>query len=159
MARPSLLLKYTRFLVERPFLFDVSGFNVSRGWLVVCFPPGWWQYDERTSCELETAYKRSQRLCELLIAGFLYIIDFDQMLQYRKTEPTRRRRIKRDLASIPKKGVAGLRVNAGADDAAAAASEPSASAGSPGADLEVEWPLQKKTSSTSFILNFSRVSV
>ena len=70
---------------------------------------GWWQYDERTSGELETAYKRSQRLCELLIAGHLYIIDFDQMLQYRKTDLARRRRIKRDLASIPKKGVAGLR--------------------------------------------------
>lgn len=70
---------------------------------------GWWQYDERTSGELEMAYKRSQRLCELLIAGHLYIIDFDQMLQYRKTDLVRRRRIKRDLATIPKKGVAGLR--------------------------------------------------
>lgn len=38
------------------------------------------------------------------------MIDFDQMLQYRKSEPSRRRRIKRDLASIPKKGVAGLRL-------------------------------------------------
>ena len=71
---------------------------------------GWWQYDERTCSELESAYKRSQRLCELLIAGFLYVIDFDQMLQYRKTDLSRRRRIKRDLASIPKKGVAGLRM-------------------------------------------------
>merc|ERR1712071_84071 len=71
---------------------------------------GWWQYDQRTSAELESAYRRSQRLCELLIAGHLYIIDFDQMLQYRKTDLVRRRRIKRDLASIPKKGVAGLRV-------------------------------------------------
>ena len=71
---------------------------------------GWWMYDERTSIELEGAYKRSQRIFELLIAGFLYTIDFDQMLQYRKTEPSRRRRIKRDLASIVKKGVAGLRL-------------------------------------------------
>merc|ERR1712071_80275 len=70
---------------------------------------GWWQYDQRTSAELESAYRRSQRLCELLIAGHLYIIDFDQMLQYRKTDLVRRRRIKRDLATIPKKGVAGLR--------------------------------------------------
>ena len=53
---------------------------------------------------------------ELLIAGFLYIVDFDQMLQYRKTEPSRRRRIKRDLASIAKKGVAGLRLEQGADN-------------------------------------------
>lgn len=41
------------------------------------------------------------------------MIDFDQMLQYRKQEPSRRRRIKRDLASIPKKGVAGLRLEQG----------------------------------------------
>jgi hypothetical protein len=76
----------------------------------VFFVLGWWAYDERTSFEMECAYKRSQRICELLIAGFLYTIDFDQMFQSRKTEPSRRRRIKRDLASIPKKGVAGLRL-------------------------------------------------
>jgi len=80
---------------------------------------GWWQYDQRTSAELESAYRRSQRLCELLIAGHLYIIDFDQMLQYRKTDLVRRRRIKRDLASIPKKGVAGLRVEQPEESAAA----------------------------------------
>lgn len=51
-----------------------------------------------------------------MIAGFLYIIDFDQMLQYRKSEPTRRRRIKRDLSSIPKKGVAGLRLEQNEDN-------------------------------------------
>ena len=70
-------------------------------------------YEERTSSEIESAYKRSQRICELLIAGLIYMIDFDQMLQYRKQEPSRRRRIKRDLASIPKKGVAGLRLEQG----------------------------------------------
>ena len=31
------------------------------------------------------------------------------MLQYRRNDPSRRRRIKRDVASAPKKGVAGLR--------------------------------------------------
>uniref|UniRef100_T1JPD1 E3 ubiquitin-protein ligase n=1 Tax=Strigamia maritima TaxID=126957 RepID=T1JPD1_STRMM len=71
---------------------------------------GWWQYDERTSTELETAFKKETRNCELLIAGFLYTIDFESMVQYRRNEPSRRRRIKRDFASIPKKGVAGLRV-------------------------------------------------
>lgn len=72
---------------------------------------GWWQYDERTSRELEAAYKRGERMCELLIAGFLYVADFDAMLQLRRNDPTRRRRIKRDLATIPKKGVAGLRLD------------------------------------------------
>ncbi|GLH03589.1 uncharacterized protein GBIM_09463 [Gryllus bimaculatus] len=71
----------------------------------------WWQYDERTSRELEAAYKRGERMCELLIAGFLYVADFDAMLQLRRNDPTRRRRIKRDLATIPKKGVAGLRLD------------------------------------------------
>ncbi|KAF7401503.1 hypothetical protein HZH68_007323 [Vespula germanica] len=73
---------------------------------------GWWQYDQRTSLELETAYKQGKRTCELLIAGFLYIADFGSMHQLRRNDPSRRRRIKRDLYNVPKKGVAGLRLNA-----------------------------------------------
>ena len=42
------------------------------------------------------------------------------MLQYRRNDPSRRRRIKRDVASAPKKGVAGLRT----EPAAAAAAVP-----------------------------------
>ncbi|XP_029056635.1 E3 ubiquitin-protein ligase RNF146 isoform X3 [Osmia bicornis bicornis] len=72
---------------------------------------GWWQYDQRTSHELETAYKQGKRNCELLIAGFLYIADFGSMLQLRRNDPSRRRKIKRDLYNVPKKGVAGLRLN------------------------------------------------
>ncbi|KAK2576790.1 hypothetical protein KPH14_005432 [Odynerus spinipes] len=72
---------------------------------------GWWQYDQRTSLELETAYKQGKRTCELLIAGFLYIADFGSMHQLRRNDPSRRRRIKRDLYNVPKKGVAGLRLN------------------------------------------------
>ncbi|KAK3854622.1 hypothetical protein Pcinc_038913 [Petrolisthes cinctipes] len=71
---------------------------------------GWWQYDERTSQELEAAYGSGQRACEVLVAGFLYIIDFDRMVQLRRNDPSRRRRIKRDLSSIPKKGVAGIKL-------------------------------------------------
>ncbi|KAK8725949.1 hypothetical protein OTU49_010568 [Cherax quadricarinatus] len=71
---------------------------------------GWWQYDERTSYELEAAYGTGQRACEVLVAGFLYIIDFDRMVQLRRNDPSRRRRIKRDLSSIPKKGVAGIKL-------------------------------------------------
>lgn len=70
---------------------------------------GWWQYDERTSRELEASYKGGIRTCELLIAGFLYTADFDSMVQMRRNEPHRRRRIKRDLATIPHKGVAGIK--------------------------------------------------
>ena len=38
------------------------------------------------------------------------------MLQYRRNDPSRRRKIKRDLASAPKKGVAGLRMEANVED-------------------------------------------
>lgn len=65
---------------------------------------GWWQYDERTSKELEFSYKNGEKTCELLIAGFLYIVDLENMLQLRRNDPSRRRRIKRDHANIPKKG-------------------------------------------------------
>uniref|UniRef100_A0A1B6EDU8 E3 ubiquitin-protein ligase n=1 Tax=Clastoptera arizonana TaxID=38151 RepID=A0A1B6EDU8_9HEMI len=70
---------------------------------------GWWQYDERTSRELESGFKAGHKTCELLIAGFLYIADFELMVQFRRYEPARRRRMKRDLATIPKKGIAGIR--------------------------------------------------
>ena len=97
---------------------------------------GWWEYDERTTAELEEAYKDALKTmtseeteqettgspssqgndtnnCELLIAGFLYVIDFENMIQYRRNEPQRRRRVKRDardqIANM--KGIAGLRLN------------------------------------------------
>ena len=71
---------------------------------------GWWQYDERTSKEIEERYKTGQKSFDLLIAGFLYIIDVENMLQVRRNDTTRRRRIKRDAANTPKKGVAGLKM-------------------------------------------------
>ena len=72
---------------------------------------GWWQYDPRTSIELEQSYKNDQPWIEVLIAGFLYVIDFKNMVQMRRTNPTRRRRIKRDVVTITdKKGIAGIRV-------------------------------------------------
>lgn len=70
---------------------------------------GWWQYDDRTSTELEEKHKKGEKIFELLIAGFLYVIDFDNMIQYRRNDNTRKRRVKRDLVTMPgKKGVAGL---------------------------------------------------
>lgn len=73
---------------------------------------GWWEYDFRTGQELEHFFKEGESTCEMLIAGFLYTIDFTNMLQYRRNEPNRRRRIKRDLLSNIQnwKGVAGLRL-------------------------------------------------
>lgn len=72
---------------------------------------GWWQYDQRTSQDIEDAYIRGDKTCTILIAGYLYSIDFDAKIQHRQNDPTRRRHVKRDLATIPKKGVAGLRLD------------------------------------------------
>lgn len=73
---------------------------------------GWWQYDERTSRELEDAFSKGKKTAEMLIAGFLYVADLENMVQYRRNEHGRRRKIKRDVLDIPKKGVAGLRLDA-----------------------------------------------
>lgn len=77
---------------------------------------GWWQYDERTSRELEEAFARGRKSAEMLIAGFVYVADLEHMVQYRRSEHGRRRRIKRDGAHVPKKGVAGLRLDGGDRD-------------------------------------------
>lgn len=72
---------------------------------------GWWQYDERTIHELEEALSGGRKSTEMLIAGFLYTADLENMVQYRQNEHGRRRKIKRDVVGIPKKGVAGLRLD------------------------------------------------
>ncbi|XP_040564518.1 E3 ubiquitin-protein ligase rnf146 [Lepeophtheirus salmonis] len=83
---------------------------------------GWWRYDERTSLEMENIYlslskgsdsqdeeeATEDKTSELLIAGFIYVIDFENQVQYRKNYPGRRRKIKRDVFDAPSKGVAGL---------------------------------------------------
>ena len=85
---------------------------------------GWWEYEERAVCDLEEAYAQAYDLnskqpkiskpdnckCELMIAGNLYVIDFELMSQYQKDQPYRQRKIKRekqkDISNY--KGVAGL---------------------------------------------------
>jgi len=69
---------------------------------------GWWEYDDRTSIEIEKYQNHRESNLdsvpasfELLIAGFIYIIDLENNVQYRRGYPTRRRRIKRDFAGIP----------------------------------------------------------
>ncbi|XP_051264554.1 E3 ubiquitin-protein ligase rnf146 [Dicentrarchus labrax] len=72
---------------------------------------GWWQFDERTSRELEEALSKGRKSTEMLIAGILYVADLENMVQYRRNEHGRRRKIKRDVVDIPKKGVAGLKLD------------------------------------------------
>lgn len=72
---------------------------------------GWWQYDERTSAEIEEAYDRKDKSVDILIAGAIYIIDFEAMVQYQRNANSRKRKIKRDTISALKKGVAGMALN------------------------------------------------
>lgn len=45
------------------------------------------------------------------MAGYVYVVDFESMLQQRQNDPSRKRQVKRDLSTTPKKGVAGLRID------------------------------------------------
>lgn len=42
---------------------------------------GWWQYDDRTASEIETAFRRPDASCEVFIAGHIYVVDFGNMCQ------------------------------------------------------------------------------
>ncbi|XP_022700972.1 uncharacterized protein LOC111267172 isoform X2 [Varroa jacobsoni] len=70
---------------------------------------GWWQFEERHSDEIEEALHRGESEHELQIAGFIYVVDMQNMVQFRKDHLSRTRRIKRDLLTAPRKGIAGLR--------------------------------------------------
>ncbi|CAF0926336.1 unnamed protein product, partial [Didymodactylos carnosus] len=72
---------------------------------------GWWQYDQRANADIDAAFTNGQRKIDLLIAGFVYVIDFENMSQYRQNETQRRRRIKYDLVTALKKGIGGLKLN------------------------------------------------
>jgi len=71
---------------------------------------GWWQYDDRTAVAVEEKYKLGEKSFELLIAGSIYIIDFERLIQYPKQRTGRIRKIKRGPASQNNKlGIAGIR--------------------------------------------------
>ncbi|XP_059053997.1 E3 ubiquitin-protein ligase RNF146-A isoform X2 [Achroia grisella] len=70
---------------------------------------GWWKYDERSNIELEAAFNNGEMECTLLIAGALYNIDFQNMIQIRRNDPTRRRLVRRDQSTLQAKGIAGIK--------------------------------------------------
>ncbi|KAL4707706.1 hypothetical protein ACJJTC_014887 [Scirpophaga incertulas] len=70
---------------------------------------GWWKYDERSNAELETAFNSGEANCALLLAGALYNIDFQNMIQIRRGDPTRRRKVRRDTPTLVVKGIAGIK--------------------------------------------------
>ncbi|ODM97902.1 hypothetical protein Ocin01_08778 [Orchesella cincta] len=68
---------------------------------------GWWQYDERTMNELETAFSNNFPTCRFVAAGHVYVVDFTHMMQYRLGSENIFRRIKNgDSDGV--KGVAGI---------------------------------------------------
>ncbi|XP_050429009.1 E3 ubiquitin-protein ligase rnf146-like [Adelges cooleyi] len=70
---------------------------------------GWWQYEKRTSEEIEQNFKLSNMKFDLLICGTMYTIDLDRNVQFSKECPNRRRKVKRENANnIAVKGVAGV---------------------------------------------------
>merc|ERR1712025_637628 len=81
-------------------------------------------------------WSKGEKQAELLIAGLLYIVDLEHMLQYRRNDPSRRRRIKRDAASGPKKGVAGIRIEGEQDEQAATQQDPTTDADQSDQDLQ-----------------------
>ncbi|XP_059172237.1 E3 ubiquitin-protein ligase rnf146-like [Physella acuta] len=103
-CRPNLI---RRDDLEQPVTFD-DGYS----WFYEGVN-GWWQYDDRTSRELEVYHKAGHTSCELLIAGYVYLIDLTNMVQSRRNDRTKKRRIKRDLINLAgRKGVAGLKLSA-----------------------------------------------
>ena len=70
---------------------------------------GWWLYEQRTSIEIEKAYRDGKKNLRLQISGFTYVIDFEESVQFREDFPSRKRRIKRDRVSTgTAKGIAGI---------------------------------------------------
>ncbi len=72
---------------------------------------GWWQYDERTNACLELEFMKKTKKFEVLIAGRLYTIDFENFAQTRSDNFSLKRSIKRELSTnngLRIKGIAGL---------------------------------------------------
>ena len=70
---------------------------------------GWWMYEEKTSDELEEGFSRHVPFIKIQISGFMYVIDYEKMLQVREDHPNRKRKIKRDILECDGlKGIAGL---------------------------------------------------
>ncbi|XP_013146807.1 PREDICTED: E3 ubiquitin-protein ligase rnf146 isoform X2 [Papilio polytes] len=69
---------------------------------------GWWKYDKRSNSYLEELYNKGEKEGSLLLAGYLYRIDFDKNIQVRVSDPTKKRKIRRDTPFLPAKGIAGI---------------------------------------------------
>ena len=80
-------------------------------WFYEAKSGGWWLYEQRMSSEIEKAYTNGKKSARMQIAGFSYVINFEEMVQFREDVPTRRRRIKRDVVKKETvRGIAGIHV-------------------------------------------------
>ncbi|KAI8426269.1 hypothetical protein MSG28_005157 [Choristoneura fumiferana] len=68
-----------------------------------CCANGWWRYDERSNFELETAFNLRVSEFSLRLAGADYIVNFQTMVQMRKGDRTKRRKVRRAAPTLPAK--------------------------------------------------------
>ena len=69
-------------------------------------------YEGKTSDEIERGYITHAQSIKVQISGFMYIIDYERMLQFREDHPNRQRKMKRDAVSGDGvKGIAGIYVD------------------------------------------------
>lgn len=83
-------------------------------WFYESRSDGWWAFDENSSNIIEQEFNKAKDNTLITIAGYIYVIDFVKMQQYRQDTPNRIRKIKREedpQSKIKIKGVAGLRVS------------------------------------------------
>lgn len=70
---------------------------------------GWWQYDSRSSADLERARDDGEAEVSMLLCGSLYTINLNDMVQISQSVPTRKRNVRREHVAVQRaKGVAGL---------------------------------------------------
>lgn len=71
---------------------------------------GWWQFEERTASELETAAISGVVQFDTLICGSIYTLDLSNMIQYKKERPWQARKLLRELPSkVERRGIAGIK--------------------------------------------------
>ncbi|CAL8137298.1 unnamed protein product [Orchesella dallaii] len=81
---PMSVINYPVPIVSHEIVFQPNVTNTRR-WYYESRSGGWWQYDRITMSKVEEAYNNRQRepCIPLRIAGIMYQIDFNRMIQYR----------------------------------------------------------------------------
>lgn len=97
-------------LIQTESIPEITDLNIEYHWFYEGYD-GWWLYDKQTSTEIENAFQNQEPFVELLIAGFIYVIDFEEMAQYRKEVPGKVRKIQRAKTDPKIKGIAGLKTS------------------------------------------------